>query len=576
MAWLIARIIDLFNALASWYYRRKYGAAARQLGRAVHEEADGRRGLIALEIDGLAFDYMRQALSQGMMPALLRLLRSRAMRLVSWRCGLPCTTPASQAGILYGNNWDIPGFRWYDKASGASIVCKAPGTVRAIQDRVSAGRVGLLRGGSSYTNMFDGDARLSLFTLASLGGERFFENVRGLGFLLLFALDLPSLVRVLFLSLWTWLVHVGRRLAALLRPARRHFTFLGPLFEVANNIIFREVTTFSVMLDIYRGMPVIYASYTGYDEIAHNAGADSREAFRALRGLDHQIGKIDRMRRRGGRREYDLYILSDHGMTPARPFHRLYGQTLQQFIAALTGQEVGGDGTGANSESLAAARVRSLADEIQHVEARQRGQLRALLLREARRRLEEQVLADLLEAEWDLSRRADIAVRNSGPLSHVYLNVTPRAMDLSEVALLYPGLIDALVGHEGIGLVAGREGEAVVLVGRGGTRWLDLDGERLEGDDPLAGLPDPQWAAAELRRLACFPHSGDLVLLGAWHDDHVITFEDQLATHGGLGGPQTRPFLAFSSDAPIEVEGIVGAEEVYARLAGAYQPDANL
>ena len=51
-------------------------------------------------------------------------------------------------------------------------MCKLPGAVRAIQERISAGRAGLLRGGSSYTNMFDGDARLALFTLSALGRDR--------------------------------------------------------------------------------------------------------------------------------------------------------------------------------------------------------------------------------------------------------------------------------------------------------------------------------------------------------------------------------------------------------------------
>ena len=48
MTWLLLRIVDLFNALAAWYYRRKYGAVARQLGRAPHEQ-DGQRGFVIIE-----------------------------------------------------------------------------------------------------------------------------------------------------------------------------------------------------------------------------------------------------------------------------------------------------------------------------------------------------------------------------------------------------------------------------------------------------------------------------------------------------------------------------------------------
>jgi hypothetical protein len=324
------------------------------------------------------------------------------------------------------------------------------------------------------------------------------------------------------------------------------------------------------MLDVYRGMPSIYASYTGYDEIAHHFGADSREAFRALRGLDNQIRQIDRMRRLYVRREYDLYILSDHGLTPSLPFQRAYGQTLQHLIAVHTGSEVRSGEAADDNESLAVARIRYLADEIQHIENRQQRELPARLLRATRQRLEERLPPEPLELNWDLSRRADIAVRSSGSLSHVYFDVTPQQMELSEVALLYPTLLDILIRHEGIGLVAGRDGEKVVLVGKTGSLWLGPTGSRLEGKDPLVDLPDPAWAADQLARLARFPHSGDLILLGAWNDQRVISFEEQAASHGGLGGSQNSPFIVSPCQAPLSTEEIRGAEEVYGRLAGAY------
>jgi hypothetical protein len=569
MTWFQRWIVDLFNTLATWYYRRKYGAVARQLGRLPHEQ-DGRRGFIIIEIDGLAYEYLCEALRQGYMPYLSRLVLDRRLKLARWHCGLPSTTPASQAGILYGNNWDIPGFRWYDKVTGDSIMCKLPGTVRAIQERISAGRAGLLRGGSSYTNMFDGDARLALFTLSALGRDRVFENVRGLGFLVLFLLSPLRLVKAIGLSLWTWLVYVIKRLGSLVKPQDSQFTFLGPLLEVFNNVIFREVTTFSAMVDIYRGMPAMYAAYTGYDEIAHHFGANSREAFRALRGLDKQIRQIDRIRQTYMQRQYDLYILSDHGMTPSVPFRKKYGQTLQQFIAGHTGQQVHtGDGKD-DDEGLPEARASFLLDELRGLAARPHGVLSAQLLQATRRRLEAHLLAEALEAEWDLDRRGDIEVCNSGSLSHVYLKITPRQMDLGEVALLYPSLLEALTRHDGIGMIVGREEDEVVILGKGGELRLGSGGQRLTGQNPLAGLPHAHWAAEQLARMARFPHAGDLILLGAWDGDQVISFEDQVASHGGLGGAQNWPFVIFPPAERVLGHGIDDAQQVYTRLIGIY------
>jgi hypothetical protein len=54
MTWLQRWIVDLFNTLAAWYYRRKYGAAARQLGRNPHEAVDGQRRFIIIERTGSA------------------------------------------------------------------------------------------------------------------------------------------------------------------------------------------------------------------------------------------------------------------------------------------------------------------------------------------------------------------------------------------------------------------------------------------------------------------------------------------------------------------------------------------
>ena len=572
MIWLHRWLVDLFNAIAAIYYRRKYGAAARQLGRSLHEEEGERRAFIIIEIDGLAYDYLRQAMRAGHMPYLSRSIMSRNFRLIRWRCGLPSTTPASQAGILYGNNWDIPGFRWYDKVSGESIMCKLPRAVRAVQEQVAAGRAGLLRGGSSYTNMFDGDARLSLFTLSALGRHRVFENVRGFGFLILFGLSPLRLIRVVGLSLWAWLAYVVKRFVAWIRsgPRKSKFTFLGPLLEIFNNVIFREVATFSVMLDIYRGMPAIYAAYTGYDEIAHHFGADSREALRALRGIDKQIRQIDRIRQLYTERQYDLYILSDHGMTNSVPFPWAYGQTLEEFLAEHTGQPIESSEVSGENEGLPGARVQFLVDEIRGLEERPHSILPAHLLRATRERLEARLLAEAIEGEWDLSLRGSIAVRSSGSLSHVYFDVTSRPMDLSEVALIYPSLLDALISHEGIGLVAGRDGEDVVLAGRNGTLRITPTGRRLEGLDPLGSLSDPVWAAGQVARVARFPHAGDLILLGAMDGERVICFEEQVASHGGLGGPQGWPFLASTAGAGLEDRGIENSEEIYERLLRIY------
>ena len=585
MTWFIRKIVDLFDALANLYYSRKYAAIAESMGLEESQVGDQKRGFIILQIDGLAYDHLREAMVKGYAPYMKRLLERKtfrpgftltglnasdrlnpkaqgaALKLARWRCGLPSATPAAQAGIMFGNNFDIPAFRWYEKESNTSIVCKLPGTIKAIQNRISIGRRGILRGGSSYVNMFDGDARLSLFTLSAMNSQHFFENVRGIGFLLLFLLSPLRVLRVIVLSLWGYLIDLGKRLVALFVPGyHRPFSVLSPFLQIITNVVFREIQTFACLIDIYRGMPAIYTNYYSYDEVAHHFRIGSAEALKALRGIDNQIKQIDRMRTQYRKRQYDLYILADHGLTPSIPFKKAHGRTLGQYITEQIGEGVFTDERG-GEERPSAAKALFLLEELRGIEARlsERG---ANLVQAAYRFVDKRLILDpaLSSAEvdedtpWDLSKRGDIVVRNSGSMSHVYFNVTPRPMNLSEIALIYPELLNRLVEHEGIGLVVGREEGEAVIVGKGGTLVLPLlsggskEGEEVRGQNPLHCLPEPKLAANQLRQLASFPHSGDIIVFGAWREDgEVVCFENQVASHGGVGGAQDYPFIMYPS-----------------------------
>jgi hypothetical protein len=560
--WFAQRVLDLVGALSDIYYTRKYGAMARRLGRSGVSE-DRRRGFIILQIDGLSYDHLIQALTAGHMPYLGRLLAERRLAVAHWRCGLPTTTPAVQAGIMFGNRFDIPGFRWYEKERGEGIMVKRPDQVRALRARISRGRPGILRGGSCYVSIFDGDADLALFTLSTLHRQRFFESVRGIGLFLLFLLSPFRVLRVLGLIAVSYLGGLGRRLVALVRPSVLNpFDVFTPLVQAVSDTLFTEVQTFGVMLDIYRRVPAIYANYNNYDDVVHKAGTDHRDAFRALRDVDKRIHQINRMRARYRRREYDLYILSDHGNTPSVPFDWRNGVTLGQHIVAQIGEGVSvNDQVGAHTDSV--QRARYLLEELQGLERRCSPRL-GRVLSALRRYVGQRMLVDR-ELDYDLERQKDVVVSASGPLAHVYLNVSVRQLDLVEVALLYPQLLDALLVTPGVGALVGRAGERTVVLGeRGGMLIVGGEGKVVEKPHPLAPFGDVIYGAAQVHKLAHFPHAGDLIVLGAVEPDgKVVTFEEQVATHGGLGGPQGRPFIAWPPECPLTPETLNDAEDLY-------------
>jgi len=560
--WFAQRILDLVGAITSTYYTRKYGAMARELGRP-GVDSDRRRGFIIIQVDGLSYDHLTQAIAAGYMPYLGRLLAVRRLAISPWRCGIPSTTPAAQAGIMFGNRFDIPGFRWYEKERGESVLTRRPDQITAVRARISQGRPGILRGGSCYVSMFDGDADLALFTLSVLHPQHFFESVRGIGLFLLFLLSPFRVLRLLRLTVMGYLAGLGRRLVALVRPSILNpFDLFSPLVHAVGDALFTEVQTFGVMLDIYRRVPAIYANYTSYDEVAHNLGPDHPAAFRVLRGVDKCIHRIDRMRARYQQREYDLYVIADHGNSPAVPFSWRNGTSLGEYIVAQIGSGLSLDEQVA-AYAYSAEKTRYLLEELRGLEVRLTPRLRRVLAA-GRRYLDRRILAGQ-GWDYDLEKQRDVVVSASGPLAHVYFNVSPRPLDLIEVILLYPQLLDNLLAIPGIGAITGRAGERTIVLGhQKGTLVIESGREIVEPPHPLTPYGDAAYAAKQLHRLAHFPHAGDLIVLGALEPDgRVVTFEEQASTHGGLGGAQLRPFIAWPPRRPLAPETLNDAHDLY-------------
>jgi hypothetical protein len=565
---LFRAVMGLVAALLGSYYSAKYALLARRLGLP-HVSSDGRRGFIVIQIDGLAYDFFLQALDLGYAPALQRLLTRGEMRLHPWKPGIPSTTPAVQAGILFGNNDEIPSYRWYDKEADESRVSVTPSVAQAIQERLSEQARGILTGGSSYMNMFDGDATLSMFTVGSIGRHRFFESIRGLGFILLFVLNPLRSLNVIVLSVWEYLVDLAQRGQAFIRqetprPLGRMFPFL----RVMSNVVLREIQTFSVLLDIYRGVPGLYTTYLGYDELAHHYGPLSKPALRALRAIDARVQRIDNFRRLVPTRPYDLYVLSDHGMTEGTPFATEFGQTIGELVQELVGRSVILNETfGARRQDL--IRTLYVQEELRAIEENIGAPLSRIpfwLRRYMARRLPYDI------GEWDeTAEHTDLVVRNSGSLSHVYLNVRKEQLDLREIISLYPSLISSLLAHPGIWLVVGRDEDNVIIFGRDGL--VSLNGDyQVEGQDPLAEIPYADWAARQLGRLARFRSAGDLILIGRYDADtaQLSCFEDQWASHGALGGSQDVAMLMVESHVPRSMTAPQHSTDIYRMFTQLY------
>jgi hypothetical protein len=60
-------------------------------------------------------------------------------------------------------------------------------------------------------------------------------------------------------------------------------------------------------------------------------------------------------------------------------------------------------------------------------------------------------------------------------------------------------------------------------------------------------------------------------MVGSFYDpdlDEGCAFEELISFHGGIGGPQTRPFLLYPNVLPPPGEALVGAASVHRVLVG--------
>lgn len=72
-------------------------------------------------------------------------------------------------------------------------------------------------------------------------------------------------------------------------------------------------------------------------------------------------------------------------------------------------------------------------------------------------------------------------------------------------------------------------------------------------------------AAQAVRRTDAFPHVADVMVNSAYdpRTGSVHAFEEQIGSHGGLGGEQGHPFLMWPTELSEPEPGLVGAEAVH-------------
>jgi endonuclease/exonuclease/phosphatase family metal-dependent hydrolase len=460
-----------------------------------------------------------------------------------------------------------------------------PATAARIEARLVREHDGLFRRGSSWSNIFAGEAEEPHLCASTAGLD-----------MLLKALDPTRLLGLLLWHGWS-VARVAGNLVAETVLAFRDFLrgtiagrdFLAELRFVPTRVVvtavMREIITAGAAIDCERGLPIIHLNYLGYDEHGHRRGPDSRFALWTLRGIDRSIRRVWLAAHRSPRRDYQVWIFSDHGQEATRPYPLVHGEDVRTAVArvhtAWRTPPVVADARGRQGPALVTDTEVSRTPPVDadaagspDQPAARSGRDRAG--REARRRLAARAgtaerrawLAEDLP-EWlarglpavpgegpraERRRRrtsgdpplpspprrpAQLEVVHQGPVGFVYLPESAEGAHLADLARRV-----AREAHIPTVLFRAEPGRAAGFCADGTFVRLPGDLARIVG----AHHPFAAEVQDDLLRVVHHPDAGDLTLLG-YDPRGPFSLQLENGAHGGPGPRETRAFALLPREA---------------------------
>jgi hypothetical protein len=505
-----------------WALRSKARIAKRLKGKV---QTSRRRKLLLLHLDGVPRAVLERAIAEERMPFLARLVKSGGYRLDSAFWGSPASTPAFQAGLLYGvRHPNLPAYHWFDRELGRIVRMNVPKDALSIEQRVArTGRGSLLEdGGTTYLSLFRADAtnQMAMTSLANLRAmvPDLCCQMRGLR-----AVRRRTVMRYiadLFQDTW----HAGLDALRWVRQTgdhRHEVQFMLNRFAVVS--LGWGLAWNRALIDMVRGVPAIYLVFGNFDEVAHRRGPFSVQATDELFEVDHALEELYVMAKTVDE-PYDMVLVTDHGHVDSAPFEQRAGRKLEPYLLDAEPTHL--------SEEVA----RALRDgrEVPHSNGRS---------------LEEPVVIE------------------AGNFAHVYLSRSKQPLEALQLLSGHRNILARAVHNADIGIVALRRGDSgVAIIGGGVYGANEIDRSPLASTFSRNALID---LLAELPRM---PTAGDLVLYGeAMRAGGTVGFAWEFGSHGGLTRTETDSVVLWPADTPLDLRSLGHSTELYEKLSEVYR-----
>jgi len=517
----VRRTLAVFRLLRRWISRREW--TVRLLGLEVFPAKPDTAGVILLQIDGLAQKQFERALARGKMPFVRRLWSAGDYRLESFYSGVPSTTPAVQAELFFGIRTAVPAFAFRDSETGQTIEMLQFSAAAKIEQACQNDRRGLLEGGSAYCNIYRGGASEPHFCASAMGARELLGHA-GPGRLILVAIwNSMAVIRSLGLLAAEFVVAISDFFRGILdgRDVWAEFKLIPSRVIVA--VLIRELIAIGVEADATRGLPIIHANFLGYDEQSHGRGPHSGMAHWSLRQIDGAIARIVRAARASHRRDYQIWLYSDHGQQASTPYKDPQGRTLEQVVHEFF------DHDWRNNQL---ARDDPKEPSTQGIQSQRAGWLGGAW---AKRLAELEETLSATDRETAIERPTVVA---KGPLGHIYLppGCTPETKRRLAARLASEAQVPwVFMPHEEAGVQAWH---------RDSTYRLPEDAEAVFGKSHpfLPELPE------DFERVCRHRDAGDLIISGWDTDGSTVTFVCEFGSHGGPGPDETGGFVLIPSE----------------------------
>ena len=508
----------MFAYLESYAHRlrRRFSRsewAIRHLGLTPSEGTSEEPGILLIQIDGLARAQLEHAMKAGRMPFLHRLVGRNHYQTHTFYPGMPSTTPAVQAELFYGVRSAVPAFCFLNRDTNELGRMYYPTWAKEFEAGYAAKAEGLLKGGSSWSNIYTGGAEQgeSHFCAASNGLGDMWRTGKIINILIFILLHVTATLRLAALLIVEAAIAFWDAAGGIRRGQPVGVELFFAMSRIFVSVGLRELVTIGAKVDVARGLPIVHVNFLGYDEQSHARGPGSLFAHWSLRGIDRAIKGLYREAHRSSRRHYSVWIFSDHGQERARSFATEFPGGIEDVVR--------------NCYDAARKKDRAW---------RPRSQSRYPSLWLMRGRRTEKGLAKFIAHEaLTTEEKSTFTVAAVGPVGHVYF-----AQPLSDEQRI--SLARRLVTEGKVPGVLLRETDGTVL-------WFHARGETRVPYDVPPLLPHPEALRAEIAKdLVAFlenKNSGDLVLLGWSPWDRPWTFAPERGSHAGPGLDETQGFV---------------------------------